>query len=209
MNSHQSFWSSLCHLIAWHNWVLGYLQVKWWPIPWWRYQMEAFSALLALCAGISPVNGEFPSQRPVTQSYDVVLDLPLNKGFSKQLRHQWYETQSCSLWRHCNVCVSYTYRTDVRRVGCPWHPQHHTNANQIYHFVIHFTVHRKKKISSVLHQKLKTVDGIYKKQQPFYCYRLTLIPAWMSNHMPCKVWDEILIYSQISTAAQLLKFENG
>ena len=28
--------------------------------PWWRHQMETFSALLALCAGNSPVTGEFP-----------------------------------------------------------------------------------------------------------------------------------------------------
>ena len=33
--------------------------------------METFSALLALCAGNSPVTGEFSSQRPVTQSFDV------------------------------------------------------------------------------------------------------------------------------------------
>ena len=31
-------------------------------LPWWRHQMEAFSALLALCAGNSPVTGEFPAQ---------------------------------------------------------------------------------------------------------------------------------------------------
>ena len=30
-----------------------------------------FSALLAICAGNSPVNGEFPAQRPVTRSFDV------------------------------------------------------------------------------------------------------------------------------------------
>ena len=30
---------------------------------WWRYQMETFSALLAICAGSSPVPGEFPTQR--------------------------------------------------------------------------------------------------------------------------------------------------
>ena len=28
--------------------------------PWWRHQMETFSALLAICAGNSPVPGEFP-----------------------------------------------------------------------------------------------------------------------------------------------------
>ena len=31
---------------------------------WWRLQMETFSALLAICAGNSPVTGEFPTQGP-------------------------------------------------------------------------------------------------------------------------------------------------
>ena len=44
-----------------------------WTIPWWRHQMETFSVLLALCAGNSPVTGEFPTQRPVTRSFDVSL----------------------------------------------------------------------------------------------------------------------------------------
>ena len=26
---------------------------------------------------------------------------------------------------------------------------------------------------------------------PFYLHGLTLIPAWIINHMPGKVWDEI------------------
>ena len=30
---------------------------------WWRYHIDAFSALLALCVGNSPVTGEFPSQK--------------------------------------------------------------------------------------------------------------------------------------------------
>ena len=46
-----------------------------WNWSWWRHQMEAFSALLALCEGNSPVTGEFPSQRPVTRSFDVIFDL--------------------------------------------------------------------------------------------------------------------------------------
>ena len=40
--------------------------------------MEIVSVLLALCVGNSPVTGEFPSQRPVTQSFDVFFDLRLN-----------------------------------------------------------------------------------------------------------------------------------
>ena len=35
--------------------------------------MEIFSALLAFCAGNSPVTGEFPTQRPVTRNFDVSL----------------------------------------------------------------------------------------------------------------------------------------
>ena len=34
--------------------------------------------LLALCAGISSVTGEFPSQRKVTRSFDVFFDMRLN-----------------------------------------------------------------------------------------------------------------------------------
>ena len=60
--------------------------------PWWRHQMETFSALLAICEGNSPVTGEFPSQRPVTRRFDVFFDLHLIKQLSKQswgcdLRH--------------------------------------------------------------------------------------------------------------------------
>ena len=46
--------------------------------------METISTLLAICAGNSLVNGEFPTQRPVTQSFDVFFHLRLNKQLSKQ-----------------------------------------------------------------------------------------------------------------------------
>ena len=62
------------------------------------------SALLALCAGNSPVTGEFPSQRPV--SFDVFFDLRLNKRLTKQSWRRWFETPSCSLWRHCEDWIS-------------------------------------------------------------------------------------------------------
>ena len=71
-------------------------------ITWWRHQMETSSALLAFCAGNSPVTGEFPSQRPVTLSFDVFFDLWLNKRLSKQSWGRWLEMPSCSLWHHCN-----------------------------------------------------------------------------------------------------------
>ena len=46
--------------------------------------METFSALLAICAGNSPVTGEFPTQRPVTRGFGISFDLRLNKRLSKQ-----------------------------------------------------------------------------------------------------------------------------
>ena len=63
--------------------------------------MEAFSALLALCAENSPVPGpgEFPAQRPMTQSFD----LRLNKCLSKKSWGWWFETLLRPLWRHYNV----------------------------------------------------------------------------------------------------------
>ena len=76
---------------------------------WWRHQMETFSALLAICAGNSPVSGEFPAQRPVTRSFNIFFDLRLNKRLSKQSWSWWFETLWCPLWRQCNVlhlCVS-------------------------------------------------------------------------------------------------------
>ena len=65
--------------------------------------METFSALLAICAGNSPASGEFPTQRPVTQSFDVYFYLRPNKQLSKQAWGWWFETPSRPLWRHGNV----------------------------------------------------------------------------------------------------------
>ena len=62
--------------------------------------METFSALLAICAGNSPVPGEFPAQRPLTRSFDVFY---LNKRLNKQSRGWWFETPSRPLWRHRNA----------------------------------------------------------------------------------------------------------
>ena len=72
-------------------------------LPWWRHQMETFSAILAICAGNSPVTGEFPPQRPATRSSDVFFDLRLNKRLSKQSGGWWFETPSSPLWRHRNA----------------------------------------------------------------------------------------------------------
>ena len=74
---------------------------------WWRHQMEIFSAYLAICAGNSPVPGEFSAQRPVTRSFDAFFDLRLNKRLCKQSWDWWFETPSHPLWRHCNDSKHY------------------------------------------------------------------------------------------------------
>ena len=72
------------------------------PNTWWRHQMKTLSALLAICAGNSPVTGEFPAQRPVTRSF-ICFDLGLNNWLSKQLWGSWFETPLSPLWCHCNT----------------------------------------------------------------------------------------------------------
>ena len=85
---------------------------------WWCHQMETLFALLAICAGNSPATGELPSQRPVTRSFDVFFDLRLNKRLSKQSRRRWFETQSRSSWRHCNVYKSLALEIRAPRGAC-------------------------------------------------------------------------------------------
>ena len=55
--------------------------------------------------------GEFPTQRPVTQSFDVFFDLRLDKRLSKQPWGGWVETPSWSLWRQCNVVTVFILKT--------------------------------------------------------------------------------------------------
>ena len=91
---------------------------------WWRHQMETFPALLAVCAGNSPVTGEFPTQRPETGSFHVFFDLRLDKRLSKQWWGWSFETPSCPLWRHCNVlCAIRTIWEDyiLRAYSVHWY----------------------------------------------------------------------------------------
>ena len=81
-----------------------------WSCPWWRHQMETFSALLAIYAGNSPVPGEFPTQRPLPRSFDVSFDLRRNKRLNKKSWGWWFDTLLRPLWRQCNVkSADYSY----------------------------------------------------------------------------------------------------
>ena len=107
-------WSQLPELFSTNSLPTGrYLQnteissrVTWSPLcikhTWWRHRMEPFSALLAICAGNSPVTDQFPAKRPVTRNFGVLFDLCLTKRFSTQWSDWWFETPWRPLWRHCN-----------------------------------------------------------------------------------------------------------
>ena len=53
-----------------------------------------------LCAVHTTVTGEFPSQKPVTQIFDVFFDLRPNKRSSKESWGWWFGTPLRSLWRY-------------------------------------------------------------------------------------------------------------
>ena len=98
-------------------------------LPWWRHQMETFSALLAICAGNSPVTGEFPAQRPVTRGFDDFFDR-LNKRLSKQSWGWGFETLSRPLWRHCNANLTLPMNRYFRLYPASRHPPPHCQSQQ-------------------------------------------------------------------------------
>ena len=67
-------------------------------VIWWKH----FPRYGPLC-GNSTATGEFPTQRPVTRSFDVFFDPRLNKRLNKQSWGWWFGMPSHPLWRHCNA----------------------------------------------------------------------------------------------------------
>ena len=119
--------------------------------------METFSALLAICAGNSPVTGEYHAQRPVTWSFDVFFDLRLNKRMSKQSWGWCFDTLSRPLWRHSNgnIFMNLFIRTDrvLRNCNCS-----HVTSNQI--------------ISQIFLGKIIVPESKYEYYQP-PCWKCT------------------------------------
>ena len=67
--------------------------------------METFPALLAICAGNSLVTGEFPSQRPMTWSFDVFF-AEFVKGCSEDLADV--------------ITLAFNYMIEQREFPGPW-----------------------------------------------------------------------------------------
>ena len=72
--------------------------------------METFSALLAFSSWNSSVTGEFPAQRPVTRSFDVLFDLRphqqwRNNGDAGDLRRHRAHYDVIVMWKENLDCI--------------------------------------------------------------------------------------------------------
>ena len=73
--------------------------------------MDTFYALLAICAGNSPVTGEFPSQSPVTRTFSLIyvwIDGWVNNGEAGDLRrHRAHYDVTVLKWRYASTRPSF------------------------------------------------------------------------------------------------------
>ena len=165
--------------------------------PWWRHQMEIFSALLAICEGNSPVTGEFPKLRPVTRSFDVYFDLRPNERLSKQWWGWWFETPSRSLWRHRNASQKFfsgEWLTPTHQQiggGCLFNLQraiyyvtdyqHNLNRGcNLSNWSVAFNIHNRCRPQTVFFVK----DIVHTD----YWGILSIVWPWRSNYLHFKVW---------------------
>ena len=95
------------NIVYWHIYAASHDDVikrknfpRYWPFVW----------------GIR-LTGEFPTQRPMTRSFDVFFDLRLNKLLSKQSWGWWFETLLRPLWRYYNGFPKGSSRIQHARIG--------------------------------------------------------------------------------------------
>ena len=99
--------------------------------------MKKISTLLTLCAGNSPVTGEFPWQKPVTRTFDVSVDLRLIKRLSKH-RYAGDLRPHCA---HYDVTAMFLatvlYRRRLRGSNIVQNQPSHTYGQDCYGMVSH------------------------------------------------------------------------
>ena len=151
--------------------------------------METFSASLAIWAGNSPVPGEFPTQRPVTRSFDVFFDLRQNKQLSKQSWGWWFETLSRPLWRHRNVKfkVNPGLRISDKTPSINWHKTHVVPA-----------------IPRTIPYKLLTNDNAHSSAMKVRCGVYFMKTKFHLGHYNAAVCD-IILYDRIVTGQKWVK----
>ena len=88
------FYHCFIHLFTLSTAVLAEICCLW-TRPWWRHQMETLSALLAICAGNSPVMWRGALMLSLIRVW-------INGRVNKQSWGWWFETLSRPSWRHRN-----------------------------------------------------------------------------------------------------------
>ena len=123
------------------------------------------------------VTGEFPTQRPVTQSFDVFFDLHLNKQFSKQSWGWCFEVPSRPLWHHGNAI--HIYRSCNTR-------------SLSYQFIISASLttgQDRKALLSMINQ-----EGHWKVWSSFNCKAPVLRIKWIHFQDACQSSTTNIIY---------------
>ena len=124
--------------------------------------METFSALLALCKRNPAVIGGFPSQRPVTWSFDVFFDLCSIKRFKQTI-------ETPVIWDAIAlIMTSLQYGIRLKLIS-------HTNS-----FVCNCFYEASLNELHVLFRALAA---------PFANRYFTVIWAWISNHVHYFLWN--------------------
>ena len=94
--------------------------------------MEPFYASLALCEENSPAIGEFPSQRPVTRSFDVFFDMPEQTAEQTIAAPVIWDVIALSMWRHCNVNEKQTRHRYIVHITID---VHNTTVNAVAQYI--------------------------------------------------------------------------
>ena len=119
--------------------------------------------------------GEFPTQRPVTRSFDVIFYLRLNKRLSKLPWGWWFETPSWSLWRHCNVFIILYLRYKTIKYTHNKKPKHQLQWNSYGPDFVSFCPFEACSV-------IGAIFGLYAK----YCYDW---PCHIDNQLHRWYWD--------------------
>ena len=131
-------------------------------LPWWRHEMETFSALLAICAGNSPVTGEFPAQRPVTWGLMFSLICAWING--------WVNNgEAGDLWRH-GAHYDVTVMAILLLAPRAHHPPSDSLRGTVCHLKDYNTIHSLASMARrrfTLCMKTSSNENIFPRQWPF------------------------------------------
>ena len=134
-----------------HKFQYKHKRFNWTKSNWtsWRHQMEAFSALLTLCAGISPFTTEFPIQRPVARGFDVSL---ICAWLSSWVNNR----EAGDLRRHCAHSDVIVINGACQKAGhfVSWQMRNHTVCSFI--------------IQDYIKSRIKNVLGMYIRLMKWY-----------------------------------------